>query len=118
MILKYLLVAMVGPGLLCSAAASAQSLKDDVQCLALTNVAAQRASSDSERKTTGLASAFYLGRIDGRATGDSLITAMKAQDRKVSGPAAAKALQACAARVETAKARFVATVRQIAQPSK
>lgn len=101
-----------GLALLCPCAAIAQSLNDDVECLVLSNTFAQHGSSDELRKTSALTSAFYLGRVDGRASSENLTAALKAQ-REFAQPAAGKAMQACAARADAANARIVAISRLI-----
>ena len=115
--MRYIGIAVLGSLLLWSNHANAQTLDEDVQCLVLSNAFARRGATDDARKVSQLTSAFYLGRVDGRATPDTLKSALLTQ-HGLPAPAAGKAMQACAARADAANDRVGAMTRQIAPPKK
>ena len=96
----------------CAGSAGAQSLNDDVKCFLLSTGMAKQAAQQSVRASATLDSAFYLGRLDGRASPAALKAAIRAQGTGMDGIAAGKAMQACAARAEAANKTLTATIRE------
>ena len=85
------------------AAASAQSIPDDVHCLVLSNVFAKNGADPRGRQAAAQALLFYLGRLDGRADAGTLTNAMRAQGGRIDSRTAATQMSACAARVAHAE---------------
>lgn len=96
--------------------APAQTVADDVRCLFLSNAFATAAKDEPARRVSTLTRAFYLGRLNGRATQAALAAAIKAQGAGVTAAQAPAAMGACAKRAEVAE-RQMAAVAQRARPA-
>jgi hypothetical protein len=97
----------------CSVSVSAQTVADDVRCLMLSNLFTKAATDDRAKQIARQTLAFYLGRLDGRATPQALTAAMRAQattiDPKIAGPA----MNGCAARLGKAQQAVQAASRAL-----
>ncbi|RYD81698.1 MAG: hypothetical protein EOP61_42700 [Sphingomonadales bacterium] len=87
--------------------ASAQSVPDDVRCLALSNTFAKNATEEPARQAASKALLFYLGRLDAR--GDPAAVKSAIQSAKIDSKTAPADMSACLARVKNA-ARSIETV--------
>jgi len=96
--------------------ATAQTVSDDVRCLFLSNAFATGAKEEPARRVAALTRAFYLGRVNARASGPALVAAMRAQGPGVPTAQASAAMQACAKRAQLAEAQMAAAA-QSARPA-
>jgi len=87
----------------CSVPVSAQAISGDVRCLMLSNLFTKAATDDRAKQIARQTFAFYLGRLDGRATPQALTAVMRAEapaiDPKIAGPA----MNACVGRLGRAQ---------------
>jgi len=112
--MKRLVLVAVLAGL--SGPVSSQTVNDDVRCLFLSNAFATGAKEEPARKVAALTRAFYLGRVNARASGSALVAAMRAQGPGVPTAQAAAAMQACAKRAQAAEQQMAAAA-QAARPA-
>jgi hypothetical protein len=96
--------------------ASAQTVPEDVRCLMLSNLFAKAAANDQAKQLAGKSLAFYLGRLDGRATPEALAAAMRAQAPTIDPKGAGPAMNACAARLARAEQSVQAAGRAVVPP--
>ncbi|MDB5684144.1 MAG: hypothetical protein JWM75_1842 [Sphingomonas bacterium] len=96
------------------AAASAQTaVADDARCLIVSSTYARTAKDPKAQQVAQTASAFYLGRIDGRYPPAALKAALAAQVKLLTAANAPAIMNGCAARVGQAEAR----IQGVAPPS-
>src|SRR6188508_1137946 len=99
-----------------TAPAFAQSIPDDVRCLALSNGFSQSATEGPARDSAGKVMLFYLGRLDARGDPQAVRSAM--QSTKIDQKTASAEMTACARRVETAAQAIQSTAKAIQSPDK
>lgn len=80
--------------------AAAQSIPDDVRCLALSNAFAKSATEEPAREAASRALIFYLGRLDARGDPQAVKTAM--QNSKIDPKTAPTEMSACSTRFANA----------------
>jgi hypothetical protein len=91
-----------------SAVASAQTVADDARCLLVSSTYARTAKDPRARQVAQTASAFYLGRVDGRYSPAALKATLAAELKLVSAGNAASIMNACAARLAQAETQIQA----------
>jgi len=101
-LLRLLLVAAAG---LPATAAHAQTVADDARCLFLSNAYASRATDPARRQIATSAGAYFLGRLDGRASPAAIRTAF-AESGKLKTAEASSLMNACVRRAERADMRM------------
>lgn len=112
MTIRKLALAMLILG--CAMPASAQTVTDDVRCLMLSNLFTRAATEDRAKQVARQSLAFYMGRLDGRASPQALAAAMRAQAPTIDPRAAGPAMNACAARMARAQQALEAAGRAAA----
>ena len=80
--------------------AAAQSIPDDVRCLALSNAFAKSATEEPAREAASRALLFYLGRLDARGDPQAVRSAM--QSSKIDPKTAPTEMTACSTRFANA----------------
>jgi hypothetical protein len=85
--------------------ASAQSVTDDAKCLFLSNAFASQATDPSNRQLATSTGAFFLGRLDGRASPAILKSAFNANGTLTVAQAKTM-MNACVARASRADAQI------------
>jgi hypothetical protein len=90
------------------AAASAQSVTEDARCLLVSSTYARTAKDPRARQVAQTASAFYLGRVDGRYSPAALKAALATGLKLVSAGNAAGIMNTCAARLAQAETQIQA----------
>lgn len=80
--------------------ASAQTIPDDVRCLALSNAFAKSATEEAARDAASRALIFYLGRLDARGDPSAVRSAM--QNSKIDPKTAPDQMSACSTRFASA----------------
>lgn len=88
--------------------AAAQSLPDDVRCLALSNAFAKSATEEPARDAASRALIFYLGRLDARGDPQAVRSAM--QSSKIDPKTAPTDMSACSSRFANAAQAMQALV--------
>ena len=91
--------------LVVSAPAAAQTVAEDARCLLVSSTYARNAKDPKARSVAQAASAFFLGRVDGRYPPAALKAALVAELKTVSAASASSIMNACAARVMQAETR-------------
>jgi hypothetical protein len=84
--------------------AAAQSIPDDVRCLALSNAFAKSAAEDPARKAASRSLDFYLGRLDARADKQAVASALRSV--KIDPKSAPAEMTACSTRFAEAASRM------------
>jgi len=104
---------MRGTGLIVAAAlasapvaAAAQTVADDARCLVVSSTYARGAKDPKAHQIAQAASAFYLGRVDGRYPPAALKEALSAQLKLLTPANAPAIMNTCAARVGEAEMRI------------
>lgn len=92
--------------------ASAQSVPDDVRCLALSNAFAKSAKDENAQQAATRALLFYLGRLDARGDEQAVKTAM--QSSKIDPKAASDEMTACSNRFASAAQKMQSLVKSAA----
>jgi len=80
--------------------ATAQSITDDVRCLALSNGFAQKATEVPAREAASKALIFYIGRLDARGNPQAIKSAMLSGN--IDGKTASVEMNACIKRFANA----------------
>jgi hypothetical protein len=101
---------------LVSAAANAQTAAEDARCLLVSSTYARSSKDATARQVAQTASAFYLGRVDGRYPPAVLKAAIAAELKLVNAGNAASIMNGCAARVSQAEARVQAAAPPAPRP--
>lgn len=89
--------------------AAAQSIPDDVRCMALSNAFAKSATEEPAREAASRALLFYLGRLDGRGDAQAVRTAM--QNSRIDPKTASAEMSACSTRFAHAAQAMQSLVR-------
>ena len=76
--------------------ATAQDPNRDARCLMVSNIFSKSAKDPKERQAAGLASLFYLGRLDARLTPAQLEATFVAQKKTITARNAVPTMNACA----------------------
>jgi hypothetical protein len=92
----------------------AQTVPDDVRCLLLSNVFSQKAADDRQKAAATMNKLFFMGRLDGRATGAAITRAFQDQARTIKVATAGAEMTACAARVRHAEEALQAAAKAAA----
>jgi len=95
-----------------STTAEAQTTTDDVRCVLLSGGYARLAKDENSRRAASMTGAFFLGRLNGRMSGQALTAAIRAQGKGLSGKQAEPVMRACAARAAAAERQLSAAARQ------
>jgi hypothetical protein len=111
--MKFRTIAAATLALACALPSSAQTVPDDVRCLMLSNLFTKAATEDQAKQVARQSLAFYLGRLDGRATPQALTAAMRAQAPTIDPKAAGPAMNACTARLAKAEQAVQAAGRAV-----
>ena len=82
--------------------ASAQTVPDDVRCMLLSNMFATGARDEKARNVAAQSLGFYIGRLDGRADPQGIVTAKRAQPSSIDPKTAGPAMDVCASRLARA----------------
>jgi hypothetical protein len=111
------IIKFAGSMLLAAAAipAAAQSIPDDVRCLALSNAFAKNATEEPARQAASRALLFYLGRLDARGDPQAIRSAM--QSSKIDPKTAPTDMSACSTRFANA-AQTMESLVKAAPPGK
>ena len=88
-----------------AAGAQAQTVSEDAQCLFLSNAYASRATDPARRQLASSAGAYFLGRLDGRAS-PAAIRAAFAESSKLRTTEASALMNTCVQRAERADVRM------------
>ncbi|MCJ8157657.1 hypothetical protein [Sphingomonas sp. LaA6.9] len=91
-----------------TAPAIAQSIPDDLHCLALSNSFWKSATEEPAREGAAKASLFYLGRLDARADRQAITNAMRALSPAIDPKTASAEMSACTNRITQAAQAFQA----------
>ncbi len=114
------LVKLAATLLLISATATpaiAQGVPEDVHCLVLSNAFSKGASDPKGKQIASETLVFFLGRLDGRASSATIVSAMRAQVGKIDPKTAPTEMRACAARFARA-GQAIQAMGKAAQPAK
>ena len=95
--------------------AAAQTIPDDVRCLALSNAFAKSATEEAARDAASRSLIFYLGRLDARQDPAAIRSAMQAS--KIDPKTAPDQMSACSTRFATA-AQAMQSLVQAPTPAK
>jgi hypothetical protein len=90
--------------------AGAQTIMDEVRCVALSNALATGSDNARARLVGASVSAYFLGRLDARPR-DQVKAAVAAQKRPIGPSEATAAMKACAARAARAQAQLYALTK-------
>lgn len=82
--------------------AAAQNSNEDVRCLLASNLFTKAEKDPAKRQVAVLSSYFYLGRVDGRLSGQQLAAALKAQAPTIKPESAGAIMTLCAKRLRSA----------------
>ena len=94
---------------------AAQTIPDDVRCMALSNAFAKSAAEEPAREAASRALLFYLGRLDARGDPQAIKNAM--QGSKIDPKTAPAEMSACSARFANAAQTMQSLVKS-APPGK
>ena len=92
--------------------AAAQSIPDDVRCLALSNAFAKSSTEEPAREAASRALLFYLGRLDARGDAPAVRSAM--QSSKIDPKTAPTEMSACSSRFANAAQAMQSLVKSVA----
>jgi len=90
---------------------AAQSIPDDVRCLALSNAFAKSAADEQAREAASRALIFYLGRLDARGDPQAVRNAM--QSSKIDPKTAPTEMSGCSARFANAAQAMQSLVKPV-----
>lgn len=96
--------------------AAAQSIPDDVRCLALSNAFGKSASEESARQAASRALLFYIGRLDAQNNAEAVRAAL--QSVKIDPKTAPAEMTQCATRFADAVRSLETTVNPPAAPGR
>lgn len=82
-----------------TSAAPAQSIPDDVRCFMLSNGFAKGASDEKGRQLAASSLAFFLGRLDGRASPNVIADIVRKQNAIIDPKTAGLQMKACVTRM-------------------
>jgi len=97
-----------------AASAPAQTVADDARCLFLSNAFAAQATDPGRRQLATSTGAFFLGRLEGRASPTAVKSAFN-QNGTLTIAQAKAMMNACVARASRADAQMRALVGPLAQ---
>lgn len=83
----------------------------DVRCLLVSNIFANSATDARARQAASAASAFYMGRIDGRVSSAALEAALISEQKLITRANSSRDMQACSARLAEAEKKVHAAAR-------
>lgn len=78
---------------------TAQTADRDVQCFIASNIFVQNEKDPAKKQLAGVASFFYLGRLDARMSVQQIATAANAQSKFIKPATLGPTMTACAARL-------------------
>lgn len=90
---------------------AAQSIPDDVRCLALSNAFAKNAADEQAREAASRALIFYLGRLDARGDPQAVRNAM--QSAKIDPKTAPTEMSGCSTRFANAAQAMQSLVKPV-----
>lgn len=118
--IRMMIAATIGSGLLAAVPAAAQSVAD-VRCLVLSNAFALGASKAEAKQAAQSSAFYYLGKIDGKWSDAQLSAALLEQTRSIKVASAGAEMQDCARRMQASAVKLQSLApkpAQLAPPKK